>query len=146
MYETVVLTTEGFLCTSAALISPSLTVPFASLRNNRAAISKAFWVLSQLTPFSKRLEASVRLAWRKADFLTLVPSKIADSKITSVVSSSTSEFLPPITPAIITGFWPSVIIISFGSKSTSLSFSKVSFSPFLAFLTSNLPSLKVRAS
>ena len=71
---------------------------------------------------------------------------MADSRMTSVVSEVISELRPPIIPAIITGFSPSVMMMSFGSSSTSFSLSKVNFSPLLASLTSNFPLAKVLAS
>ena len=50
-------------------------------------------------------------------YLIATESKIALSIKISLVVSSTSVFSPPITPAIHTGFVPSVITISFGISS-----------------------------
>ena len=51
------------------------------------------------------------------------------------MSFSISEFSPPITPAIATGFLESAMTKSFSSNVLSTSSNVVIFSPFLALLT-----------
>ena len=85
IYEIVVRIFTGSAILSIPLMIPFKIVPSVLFLNNKAAISKAFIVLSELTPFSNLLEASVLLACLNADFLTNEPLKIADSRIMSVV-------------------------------------------------------------
>ena len=73
--------------------------------------------LDKSTPFSKRALESVLIPNCLEVFLTWERSKDADSKITVFVSSLIQEFVPPITPAITTGFLESAITKLFSESS-----------------------------
>jgi len=74
------------------------------------------------------------------------PLNVADSMIISVVSSVISEFAPPITPAIATGFlWSAMRSIS-SVNFLSLPSRVVIFSPFFASLTMIPPSMCRRSN
>ncbi len=82
------------------------------------------------TPRSKRWEASVFRPVFLDVFRMQTGSKYALSRRIFLVVSSTSEFRPPITPAMATGFFPSQIISisesrrrSFPSRVVKVSFS-----------------------
>ena len=106
---------------------PKSEISFIARRLAKSAISSG-------SPFSKRVDASLRRPSFLEVSLTLVLLKLAASKTIFVVSSVTSVSKPPITPAMPTAFAPSAII--------SISESSFLSSPSRVFKTS--PSLASR--
>ena len=94
--------------------APTETMPFNITPLDNSAIMAAAWssassVAAGSKPFSNRAELSLRKP-RILDVLrTATGSKIADSKITVLVSLVTPLSFPPITPAIATGCFSSAI-------------------------------------
>ena len=82
--------------------TPRLTCPPASWASKAAARFRARTVPCGSTPRSKRYEASLRRPSLRAVRRTVSGTKYALSSRTSVVCSRTSEFAPPMTPAIAT--------------------------------------------
>lgn len=80
-------------------MTPSTTSPAPSSSTSSQARSTAGRVFIGSRPFSNLADASVRIPRANAPLRMVVPSKQADSKTTSVVSSTISEFSPPMMPA-----------------------------------------------
>ncbi len=85
---------------------PSSTSPQASCSTSSQARWTAGMVSMGSRFFSNLPEASVRSPRAKAVWRMEVPSKLADSKTTVVVSATISEFSPPIIPARPMGLSP----------------------------------------
>ena len=113
---------------------PFLTFPSAYFSSNSQALSIAIYVFLGSKPFSNLLLASLLTIFFDV-FLTLTPSKIADSIITFFVSFTTSVSSPPITPASPTAFSFVAITISFSSKILSWLSRVTNFSFSFAILT-----------
>ena len=90
-------------------IVPSTTSPAPSSSTSSQARFTAGRVSSGSMFFSNLPEASVRIPSASAVWRMDVPSKFADSKTTSTVSSTISLFSPPMTPARPMGFSPSAM-------------------------------------
>ena len=116
-------------------ISPLLTLPQPRSSTSSQARSRALKAFSGSSPFSYLEEASVRSPFLMAVFLTLTALKVADSKRMLVVVSRTSEFSPPITPAMAQTFSSSAITSVSLSRICSLPSRVTVFSPSCAVLT-----------
>ena len=83
---------------------PPATSCISAVARNNPIFESSGW-----SPFSKRIDASVRMLKCDDVRLTLIGSKLADSMRMSVVVSLISVCLPPITPARAIAFSPSHI-------------------------------------
>ena len=95
-------------------------------------------------PFSNFAEASVRIPSARAVLRMVVPSKLADSKTTSTVSSTISEFSPPMMPARPTARVSSAMTSILEFSLRTLPSRVVSSSPSLARRTMIFPPFTYR--
>ena len=100
-------------------MTPLIHLPPPSSVMSCVARFNAVMVPLGSTPRSKRWEASVFRPVFLDVFRMQTGSKYALSRRIFVVVSSTSEFRPPMTPAMATGFFPSQIISISGSRRRS---------------------------
>ena len=121
---------------------PSMTSPAPSSSTSSQARSTAGIVPRMSSPFSKRLEASVRMPREMAVWRMLGPEKLADSNTITEVSSVISLLKPPMTPAMPTGLSASAITSMSGVSGRSLPSRVCMTSPSRALRTTILPSCR----
>ena len=122
------------------LVGYTSIIPFDTLPQPRSstsshALSSALKAFSGSSPFSYLEDASVLRPFLIAVLRTLTPLKVADSNRMVFVVSRTSEFSPPITPAMAQTFSSSAITSISPSSMCSFPSRVTVFSPSLAVLT-----------
>ena len=120
-------------------MTPSRTSPAPSISTSSQARSTAGRVLRGSSPFSNFADASVRIPRARAVLRMQVPSKLADSKTTSTVSSTISLFSPPMMPARPTALVSSAMTSILGVSFRTLPSKVVSSSPSFARRTTIFP-------
>ncbi len=118
---------------------PGATVPSQSSAKSRQAKSRPPGTSAGSSPFSKRLLASLRMPVCISVRRMLGPLKLAASRTTSVVVSSTSASTEPNTPAITRGFSTSAITSIWPSSVRSTSSSVTILSPLFARRAMSVP-------
>ena len=133
------LTVLGWGTLLMTSIMPSSTSPHCNSSTSSQARSTAGTVSMGSRCFSNLPDASVRMPRARAVWRMEVPSKLADSKTTMVVSSRISLFNPPIMPARPMGLFSSAMTSIPGFKARWVPSRVVMDSPSRASRTTILP-------